>query len=389
MARRAAVRRRRLALAVVAGAAGTALVVAAGLPPDATVPADAPPLARYLGWPTVTPSLAPRLPPRPTIVAAAAPSRPLLPREPRRLLDGGCCVGAWWAEDSSGLRYLDRPGGALTAALYRISVWPPGSAAHVLTSDDLAATLSDPVVIRHSRGYALVEDVTTGDKWPLPTGGKPVRISPDGSWAVWWDTPGQRVFHDTIVRLYASDVYGFDERVVGGMYGAEVVGFAAGGQRVLAVGRRDRLSAVRDLVAIDLRDNTTTTLASGNRLADALVSPDGSRVVYSVSLDHADPEANGVWVVGVDAEPARKLPFDGSYRWRDGRRLLCFPLQPHATAHVLWQVDTATMTAVELLGTDVPWLRVANNDWSVSPDGDTLAFLSELDRNLWVVDLPE
>jgi hypothetical protein len=36
---------------------------------------------------------------------------------------------------------------------------------------------------------------------------------------------------------------------------------------------------------------------------------------------------------------------------------------------------------------EVP-IHIANNDWSVSPDGHTMAFVSQDDRNIWVIDLP-
>jgi hypothetical protein len=32
--------------------------------------------------------------------------------------------------------------------------------------------------------------------------------------------------------------------------------------------------------------------------------------------------------------------------------------------------------------------KVANDDWYISPDGGRVVFISALDRNIWVLDLP-
>ena len=85
---------------------------------------------------------------------------------------------------------------------------------------------------------------------------------------------------------------------------------------------------------------------------------------------------------------ARKLDFVGAYRWRDGSRLAYVPMQLGAPSHELWQIDVETGETERLLGPESFPFRIANNDWSISPDGATLAFVSEADRNLWVADLP-
>jgi hypothetical protein len=91
----------------------------------------------------------------------------------------------------------------------------------------------------------------------------------------------------------------------------------------------------------------------------------------------------------VDGGPPRKLPFEGAYRWRDGDRLVYIPLAAGAPVHEVREYDARSEESRPLLDPATVPIRVANNDWSVSPDGQTLAWVAEDDRNLWVVDLPE
>jgi hypothetical protein len=63
-------------------------------------------------------------------------------------------------------------------------------------------------------------------------------------------------------------------------------------------------------------------------------------------------------------------------------------MEPGAPHHSIWQLDAAAWQAQKLIGPDSAPIRIANNDWSISPDGNTMAFVSQDDRNIWAVDLP-
>jgi hypothetical protein len=305
----------------------------------------------------------------------------------RQLTTGGCCAGAWWAPDSSAVRYVDRENGADSSAIVGVSLLGANPQPEILANEDLEDALSEPLVVRSWGRYAMVEDVATGDKWPLPTDGKPVLLSPDGTRAVWWDTPRERVAADSLVGIYGSDIYGFDLVDLGSLWGAEVVGFLSDSRHVLVVGRRGRGTSARVLAAVNVDDGSRRDLAEGPWLSEVLLSPDGLWAVYSILLDRSDPEAPGIWVVPTTGGNPTKLPFIGSYRWRDTHRLAHIPMQPGLPAHELWETDVATGQARPLLDATAG-LRVANNDWSISPDGHTLAFRSADDGNVWVVDLP-
>jgi hypothetical protein len=324
----------------------------------------------------------------PTGAAASPADRPLLPLQPRRLTQNGCCGGAWWSEDSSKILFVDRPDGAPSSAIYGAALWPPDTQPTVVDAELMLRSGASRLVVRPSGAHSIVEDPVSGDRWPLPTGGNPVRLSPDGSRAVWWEAQGGWAHNNSLVKVYGSDVYGFDKRELGGMWGTHVVSFLPDNRRVLVEGRPVRDRALFILATMDVETGKLTEVARGMWLSDASLSRDGSWVAYMTSLDREDPDANGIWAAPTVGGEARKLGFVGAYRWRDDSRLVYVPMVPGAESHEVWQVDVATGETTRLIGPDDARIRIANNDWSISPDGATLSYVSEDDRSIWVIDLP-
>jgi Tol biopolymer transport system component len=325
----------------------------------------------------------------PFVVTSAA-GRPLVPGQPRQLTQDGCCYSAWWATDSQSLYVLDQPAGAVQTTIYRLPMWPPGQAAEPA---DLGAMGGGPgdgrYEVQPADDATTVRDRQTGATWRLPTDGKPVRVSPDGSRVVWWSGHSGRQSDTEVVPIWSSRIDGSSQTELGGLWDADVITFLPDNRRVLVTGRpaNDRATAI--LATLDVDTAELKSVAKGLWLDRALPAPDGRWVAYTTSLDQEDPSANGVWLAAVDGGPPRKLPFEGAYRWRDGDRLVFMPLEPGAPVHKVLEYDARTQQSRQLLDPATVPIRVANNDWSVSPDGQTLAWVAEEDRNLWVVDLPE
>jgi hypothetical protein len=326
--------------------------------------------------------------PLPTGVTAPAVRRVAVPGAVRQLTRDGCCPGAWWSPDSTALRYVDRPDGSAGTGIYAVAVWPPGGLPQVVDTDLAGRAGSVRLAVSAESAYSMVEDLATGDRWPLPTGGNPAIVSPDGSRVVWWETQDGWAHDATLVKAFGSDIYGFDLRELGSLWGMDVVSFLPDNRRVLVTGRPVRTRAVYIAATLDLVSGQMTQIARGSWLSDALLSPGGTWVVYLVTFDTQDPDANGVWVVPTAGGEPRKLAFVGAYRWRDDGRLVFIPMLPGAPYHAVWQLDLAGGAQTLLVDPATIPIRVAGNDWSISPDGQTLAFVSEDDRNLWAIDLP-
>ncbi len=365
-------------------------------------------LAALARWPLAAPTATAR--PRPAYGSTPVLTRPLaagagssLPaavppafRHPapgelapiRQLTFDGCCPGAWWAADSAAIHFIDRPGEQL--GVYAVPLWPPGGLPQIVDTELALRAGGTRLLVKPAEDHSIVRDVQTGQEWPLPTGGNPVRLAADGSRAVWWEEPGGRAQIDGLSRIYGSTIDGSDAQPIGGLWDADVVAFLPDNLNVLVSGRPERDAPTYLLATVDSRTGAMRELARGMWLSDVLLAPGGAWAAYLVSLDRANPEANGVWVA--PTEPGRaapqKLPAFGAYRWRDEHRLVFVPMEPGAASHSLWQLDVATGEVARLFDPAALPIRIAGNDWSISPDGQTLAFVSEDDRNIWAVALP-
>jgi Tol biopolymer transport system component len=159
---------------------------------------------------------------------------------------------------------------------------------------------------------------------------------------------------------------------------------------LLLSGRESLQSREQVLYTFALADGAQVELARGERLRGGLLSPDGAWMAYFMALDE-DPDKNGVWLVRTDGSGRRKLERDlfGAYQWRDSRRLLIIPFQADATYHDIWEFDAEAGQARRLTDPQVTPFKIANGDWTVSPDGRYVAFVASEDRNIWLLTLPE
>lgn len=326
----------------------------------------------------------------PTSIASPLVDRPTFPGAPRRLLETGCCAQAWWSDDSRVLRYIDRPEDSPATALYEVPVWPPGEAPRVADTTAGHPAGAPRFTVRHAGEHSIVRNLDSGEEWPLPTGGAFVKIAPDGSRAVWWSGHAGRQGVDSLIRVFAADIYGREVRELIALWGTTVVSFLPDNRNVLIVGRPLKDDALGVLVAVDTDSGALIEIARGEWLSNAAPSPDGRWAAYMISLDREHPERNGVWVVPIEVDGrqrAQRLDVDSSYRWRAGGRLVYMPLESGGAPQTVWEFDPSSGSTRRLLGPEIG-LRVAEDDWSVSPDGATLAYLDRAERSLWVVDLP-
>ncbi len=324
----------------------------------------------------------------PTAINLNAPLDPEPAGAYRRLTDGGCCAGAWWSTDGSRAYFLARPEGQPSAGIYETDVWPPGLPPKPAAMDLARGAGAARFTVRSAEGHSIVTDHNTAKTWQVATGGSPAHVAADGTSVVWWKARGDRGHFDAAITVYASDLDNTPARELVTLWGASVVGYLAGEQRVLINGRpvQDRADFV--LATVHAITGELGQLAKGTWLSNAVPSPSGEWVAYMVSLDAQNPTANGLWLVGTHNEAPRLLPFIGAYRWRDGDTLIYMPQIAGAVSDEIWELDAPTLRTSRLVNPIAVPIRVANNDWSVAPGGRHLLFRSAADFNLWLVRLP-
>ena len=145
----------------------------------------------------------------------------------------------------------------------------------------------------------------------------------------------------------------------------------------------------RILRRYSLTDGSSTDLAIGARIQGTSVSPDGQHIAYYVTLERQHPERNVYWLTNTQTGETRPLPFVGAYRWRTSDTLLVIPFEPGAASFRLQEYNLTTDTMRDLTDPATVSFRIHNNDWALSPDGNRIVFVNAVDRNLWVIELPQ
>jgi Tol biopolymer transport system component len=308
----------------------------------------------------------------------------------RPLTSGGCCVQPFWSPDSQRVLFIDRPAADASAGLWGVDL--QGGAPQFVS--ERLGIFSNDMQLRAfpEAGQTIVERFSDGQRWVIPSGGRAISFSPDGQQLAWTTGQGTAGSNSVPRQIWVSQVDGGQARPVHTAPGGSFAGWFPDG-RLLISGRLESPETGQALWVLTLPADEAsapilTELARGERLRSTSISPDGNWLVY-LSTFSTDPEQNGIWVVNTHSGEKRRLEFFGAYRWRDGNRLLVVPLDLEQTAHRLWQVEMESGQATALTDPAITPFKIANGDWSVSPDGRHVAFVSAQDYNIWLLTLPE
>lgn len=295
------------------------------------------------------------------------------------VLTGTCCPGVVWSPDSQNLLFLDGPPARARTAIYSV----PASGGAVGQRFSTVAFFSPRLLwaVRPGTGEStVIERLADGRRFTLPTLGADVTWNRAETRLAYTRSAVSGNFDRRVTRVFVADVLGAP-RQVATVYGGGVSGWV-NDSSLLLTGKRDAGDRDRELFTLNPATGARRTLGTALSFRGVSLSPDGARVVYTVTFD--SPKRNGFWLQSTAGGPARKLEGFGSYRWRDANRLLLIPLQPGGGPHVLREYDVRTNKWRTLgdLGD-----QVRQGDWSVSPDGRRVAYLSARDGNVRVLKL--
>ncbi|WP_221088311.1 TolB-like translocation protein [Deinococcus aquaedulcis] len=306
------------------------------------------------------------------VLAATLPSR--------AVLSGECCPGVVWTPDSRALLFLDGPPARGRTAIYQVS-----AGGGTVTQRFSSVAFFSPALkwaVRPGGGEATtLERLADGRRFTLPTRGADVTWNRAETRVAYTrsDTTGN--FDRRASRVFVADVFSAP-RQVATLYGGGVSAWLSDATLLLS-GKPTPQARDRELFTLDIRSGARRVLRQALNLRAVTVSPDGRFVAYTIAFDSA--ARNGLWVQATAGGTPRELNDYGSYRWRDGGRLLLIPLNAAGGPHVLRQytVQTGAWATLGDLGD-----QVRQSDWGVSPDGAQLNFLSAKDGNVRVVRLP-
>jgi Tol biopolymer transport system component len=286
--------------------------------------------------------------------------------------------------------YIDRPSDQAPSGLWGVAV--QGGEPQLITES--LGIYSPDMQLRATllNGTTMVERVATGEQWTIPNDGRAASFSIDGNWLAWTAGQSDPPFDTARRQVWVSRIDGSQAREVFSTVGGGFAGWFPDG-RLLVSGRVEGSDTEQAYWALSLDPSqdgqpSQVELARGERLRDAQFSRDGSWLAYMVTFSQ-DPSQDGLWLADTHSGERLKLDVFGSYQWRDGGRLLLIPLDLSQPMHRVLQVQAATGEVQALTDPALTPFRIANGDWSVSPDGRMIAFSSAQDGNIWVLELPE
>jgi WD40-like Beta Propeller Repeat len=378
-----------LALALTACSAVT--TPAPTLPPNPslspTPPRTAPstlttfPPTPHTPLPTALPTLAPTPLPSPTLTPAL-----------RQLTSGGCCVQPFWSPDGSQLWFIDHPSPDSPAGVWGVPL--TGGDPQFISDRPGYYSRDGQYLTYPEKDVTYIQNVASGERWPLPVvNGRFISISPDSAHIAWQVNSSHFNLDGRTVDIWIANLDGSDPhqavRLVGGGLSSWFPVSASDSARLL-VTTRASAGADLQLNILNLSDGSLTPLQTIKGLRGLSLSPQGSWVAYTVTFS-GDPAQDGLWALSTqpNSQPIHLNTF-GSFRWRSDNQLLVVPLETivGTPSHRLLQFDLPAGTITPLTDPALTPFRIANGDWTISPDGSTFVFLSEADHNLWALPLP-
>jgi murein DD-endopeptidase MepM/ murein hydrolase activator NlpD len=308
----------------------------------------------------------------------------------RQLIAGNCCTQPTWSRDSSQVRFVDQPGPTMPMGIWAVDVTQAGSAPQLI-SQRLAIYSPDGTVVAYpgySKGTTLIERVIDGETWEINTQGRTPTFTPDSQYVLWtvFDDDAPSDSREEVV--WQAKLDGREAKELLRLRRTSLLAWLPDGK--LLMSRRIQGGSDQQLFTKSLATSQETKLLNLPRLRGLTLSPDRRHLAYYVSFE-PDAAKNGMWLLDLQAArpTPQKLPFFGSYRWRNNERLVYVPFDPAAGVHNFWEYNILTGQTQALFPAGTG-LTIANGDWRISPDGRHIALVATKNRQLdgiWLLDL--
>lgn len=296
---------------------------------------------------------------------------------PRALGTGGCCSLPWW-RDAQHLNVIDGAPGQRA----QIFDWQIDNGALTSLGQAPPPFLSPDgsYQVYESAGAVLVRRLSDGAEWRVPTSNALPAISTDNSRLLWMQRRGSSVPGQPppAVTVWVSDIMGNNPSPILTQKGGGAIWLDAARLLVTTPSETDRTTTTLSIV--DTRDNSSFVLGTWTWLRGVSIAPGGGRLLFYLAWQ-ADSSTDGVYTQ--ETQPgavAQHLSWFGAWRWRDADSLYYLPFASYGQVHY-YQISTGEDRSL----TDMP-IHVANADWSVSPDGQRIAFQNADDLNTWLLE---
>lgn len=339
--------------------------------------------AREVSNETATPEPAPTATAPPTVAPTPAPQL-------RQLTTDGCCTQPFWGPESQRVFYIDAPPPDGAIGIWGIDATQVQPEPQLLTERIGFYTDDFEYIVEIAEETTTIERLTDGERWTVPAAGNRIYLSPNRKRIAWNESDEDVPWEDRIVDVWVANFDGSDARLVTSQRRGGFNGWVTDDTFLLS-GRESPESEVDITVVHSLADGSSVELIREERVRGSSLSPNSEWLTYYIAQNR-DEAKNGIWMVRTDGTDRRKLPdeYFGAYKWRPtetGSRLLFVPFDADAQYHELWQYNVETAEAHQLTDAETTPFKIANGDWTVSPDGQYVAFVEATDDNIWVLEL--
>jgi hypothetical protein len=308
----------------------------------------------------------------------------------QQLTTGNCCTRPYWNRESTEVRFVDRPAPDQPLGIWGVSLAEPEAGPQLVT-ERLGIYSPDGSLVAYpdrDKGLVVVERLADGQKWEIDTQEHSLSFTPDSQGILWIASDDDAPSDSRVETLWLAEIDGSNARAIIGERRTSTLTWLPGDRLLMT--RRFGGTADEQLFTLSLKDGSKTTLIDVPRMRGLALSRDRRYLVYYATFE-MEAEKNGTWLIDLEKpeKGLQKLPFFGAYRWRDGERLIYIPFDSEATRHVFYEYNVKTGQTQRLLPEGVD-LRIANNDWVVSPDGNKIALVAARGTALdgiWVVDI--
>lgn len=326
-------------------------------------------------------------------VAETATTLPSLKSLPvaQQITREDCCTQAEWDEISSNVHFIDQPSPADALGVWAVDIEQPELGPQ-LTGERLGYSSPDGQLMAYpdpQSGLVIIERLHDGEQWTIDTAGENISFAPNSQQITWTieddDAPRDR----RLESIWMADVDGRNARIVHQDRRTNRVAWLSDDDWLMS--RRMPGSSDQELFILSLSDGRQRQLIDQMpRFRGLTFSPDKRHLVYYVTFE-PQTEENGVWLLDLEQSPSRpqKLPFFGTYRWRDNQNIVYIPFDPTATEHNFYAYNLTTQETRPLFPAGTG-LMIANNEWQVSPDGTKIVLLAVTDSTLdglWLLDI--
>jgi hypothetical protein len=296
-------------------------------------------------------------------------------------------LGAWWDPADLDAVYLVDAIPGESAAVFRQPLDGSARTYQGAIPPLLIAPDGSVTVARTANGLMAITRRADGTTWEIDTNGNYPAVSPDGTRLLWEVVNGEIVPGQSQpgLSVWVSNLDGSERRRVYSQAGGWTMWLDA--HRLLIVRQPSPYGAETELSVLDIDAAAPEPylLGSYRFLRGLKVAPGGGRIAFYLPFQD-DPDTSGVYTQRTrpNTRPIR-MDFFGAYQWRDDRSLYTLSFDMDQDTHALGLADAQTGDHRWLTDPDALPIRVANGEWSVSPDGSRIVYVDPTDYGLYLL----